>query len=102
LPLSECLADTVARVVPYWENGVAPKVKEGRRVLIVAHGNSIRAFIKHIDKVSDADIVNLNIPTGQPLVYELDAQLKPLGHRYLGDAAEIKRAQAAVAAQGKA
>ena len=101
VPLSECLADTVARVVPHWENVVAPKVKEGKRVLVVAHGNSIRAFIKHMDKVSDSDIVNLNIPTGQPLVYELDAQLKPLGHRYLGDPEAIKRAQAAVAAQGK-
>jgi 2,3-bisphosphoglycerate-dependent phosphoglycerate mutase len=101
VPLTECLADTVARVVPYWQNTLGPEVKSGKRVLIAAHGNSIRAFIKHVDKVSDDDIVALNIPTARPLVYELDSNLAPLRHYYLGDAEEIARAQAAVAAQGK-
>jgi 2,3-bisphosphoglycerate-dependent phosphoglycerate mutase len=102
LPLTECLKDTVARVVPYWESELVPAIRSGQRLLIAAHGNSIRAFIKHLDGVSDADIVGLNIPTGRPLVYELDAAMKPLKHYYLGDAAEIAKAQAAVAAQGKA
>jgi 2,3-bisphosphoglycerate-dependent phosphoglycerate mutase len=102
LPLCECLADTVARVVPYWERTLGPSVKSGQRVLVAAHGNSIRAFIKHVDGVSDDDIVGLNVPTGVPLVYELDANLKPLKHYYLGDAETVARAQAAVAAQGKA
>jgi 2,3-bisphosphoglycerate-dependent phosphoglycerate mutase len=102
LPTTECLKDTVARVVPYWSNVVAPAVRRGERVLIVAHGNSIRAFIKHLDGVSDEAIVGLNIPTGRPLVYELDGQLRPLRNHYLGDAEEIARAQAAVASQGKA
>jgi 2,3-bisphosphoglycerate-dependent phosphoglycerate mutase len=102
VPVTECLADTVARVVPYWQQVLAPVVKTGQRVLIAAHGNSIRAFIKYVDAVSDDDIVALNIPTGRPLVYELDAALKPIKHHYLGDAEEIARAQAAVAAQGKA
>ncbi len=102
LPLTECLKDTVARVVPYWESDLAPAIKSGKRVLVAAHGNSIRAFIKYLDHVSDKDIVGLNIPTARPLVYELDADLKPLKHYYLGDAAEIAKAQAAVAAQGKA
>ncbi len=101
LPLTECLKDTVARVVPYWESALAPTIKSGKRVLVAAHGNSIRAFVKYLDGVSDADIVGLNIPTGQPLVYELDAQLKPLKHYYLGDAEQIEKAQAKVAAQGK-
>jgi 2,3-bisphosphoglycerate-dependent phosphoglycerate mutase len=102
LPLTECLKDTVARVMPYWKEIVAPAVRAGRRVLVAAHGNSLRALIKHLDRVSDADIVGLNVPTGVPLVYELDAALKPVRHYYLGDAAEIARRVAAVSAQGKA
>jgi 2,3-bisphosphoglycerate-dependent phosphoglycerate mutase len=102
LPLTECLADTVARVVPYWQGTLAPVVKSGQRVLIAAHGNSIRAFIKHVDNVGDDDIVALNIPTGVPLVYELDAELNPIKHYYLGDAEQIAKAQAAVAAHGRA
>ena len=101
VPRSECLKDTVARVIPYWESAIAPAVRGGRRVLVAAHGNSLRALIKHLEGVSDAEIVGLNVPTGVPLVYELDAQLRPLWHRYLGDAAEIAKRVAAVAAQGK-
>jgi len=101
VPLTECLADTVARVVPYWEQVLAPAVKSGQRLLIAAHGNSIRAFIKYVDQVGDDEIVGLNIPTGRPLVYELDASLKPVRNYYLGSAEEIAKAQAAVAAQGK-
>ena len=89
LPLSECLKDTVARVLPYWNQAIAPDIRAGKRVLIAAHGNSIRALVKYLDKISDQDIVGLNIPTGVPLVYELDDTLKPLRHYYLGDAAEI-------------
>ena len=102
LPLSECLKDTVARVLPYWEGTIAPAVKSGKRVLVAAHGNSLRALVKHLDGISDSDIVGLNIPTGVPLVYELDASLRPLGHKYLGDADEVAKRIAAVAAQGKA
>ena len=102
LPATECLKDTVARVLPFWNDTIAPAMRAGRRVLIAAHGNSLRALIKHLDNVSDEDIVNLNIPTGQPLVYELDDDLRPIRHYYLGDAAEIEAAMAAVAAQGKA
>jgi 2,3-bisphosphoglycerate-dependent phosphoglycerate mutase len=102
IPLTECLKDTVARVLPYWNAVIAPAVRAGRSVLVAAHGNSLRALVKHLDGVSDADIVGLNIPTGVPLVYELDAQLRPLGHRYLGDAEEVARRVAAVSAQGKA
>lgn len=102
VPLSECLKDTVARVLPYWNSAIAPGVRAGQRLLVAAHGNSLRALIKHLDGVSDADIVGLNVPTGIPLVYELDAALKPLKHYYLGDAAEIERRVAAVSAQGKA
>jgi 2,3-bisphosphoglycerate-dependent phosphoglycerate mutase len=102
IPLTECLKDTVARVLPYWNGVIAPAVRAGRRVLVAAHGNSLRALVKHLDGVSDADIVGLNIPTGVPLAYELDAQLRPLGHRYLGDAGEVARRVAAVSAQGKA
>jgi len=102
VPLTECLKDTVARVLPYWNDVIAPAVRAGRRVLVAAHGNSLRALVKHLDGVSDADIVGLNIPTGVPLAYELDAQLRPLGHRYLGDAEEVARRVAAVSAQGKA
>ena len=102
VPLTECLKDTVARVLPYWNDVIAPAVRAGRRVLVAAHGNSLRALVKHLDRVSDADIVGLNIPTGVPLLYELDAQLRPLGRRYLGDAEEVARRVAAVSAQGKA
>ena len=102
LPATECLKDTVARVLPFWNESIAPAIRSGRKVLVAAHGNSLRALIKHLDNVSDDDIVNLNIPTGQPLVYELDDDLRPIRHYYLGDAAEIEAAMAAVAAQGKA
>ena len=102
LPATECLRDTVARVLPFWNERIAPAVRSGQRVLIAAHGNSLRALVKYLDGVSEEDIVGLNVPTGQPLVYELDADLKPLRHYYLADPDEIARAQAAVAAQGKA
>ena len=102
LPLTECLKDTVARVVPLWDQVIAPQVKAGKRVLIAAHGNSLRALIKYLDGVSDEEIVGLNIPTAVPLVYELDADLKPIRHYYLGDAAAIEAKAHAVAAQGKA
>ena len=102
VPATECLKDTVARVVPFWKDSIAPALTRGRRVLVAAHGNSLRALIKYLDNISDDDIVGLNIPTARPLVYELDADLRPLKHYYLGDAAEIERAMAAVAAQGKA
>jgi 2,3-bisphosphoglycerate-dependent phosphoglycerate mutase len=102
IPATECLKDTVARVVPFWKDSIAPALTRGRRVLVAAHGNSLRALIKYLDNVSDDDIVGLNIPTARPLVYELDADLRPLRHYYLGDPAEIERAMAAVAAQGKA
>ncbi len=102
IPATECLKDTVARVVPFWKDSIAPALTRGRRVLVAAHGNSLRALIKYLDSVSDEDIVGINIPTARPLVYELDADLRPLRHYYLGDAAEIERAMAAVAAQGKA
>ena len=102
LPLTECLKDTVARVMPYWNDSIAPAIRAGRRVLVAAHGNSLRALIKYLDGVSDADIVGLNIPTGIPLVYELDAQLKPLRHYYLGDPGEVARRIASVSSQGKA
>ncbi|MFO0246967.1 MAG: 2,3-diphosphoglycerate-dependent phosphoglycerate mutase [Betaproteobacteria bacterium] len=102
LPLTECLKDTVARVVPYWEGSIAPALRHGRRVLVAAHGNSIRALVKYLDRVSDSDIVGLNIPTAVPLVYELDDNLAPLRHYYLGDASAIEARVQAVAAQGKA
>ncbi|MBM3353493.1 MAG: 2,3-diphosphoglycerate-dependent phosphoglycerate mutase [Betaproteobacteria bacterium] len=102
LPLTECLKDTVARVLPFWESEIAPAVRAGRRVLVAAHGNSLRALVKHLDGVSDADIVGLNIPTGVPLAYELEANLRPLARRYLGDPEEVARRIAAVSAQGKA
>lgn len=101
LPDTECLKDTVERVVPFWQMVVAPEIRAGKRVIIAAHGNSLRALIKHLDGVGDAEIVNLNIPTAVPLVYELDDDLKPIRHYYLGDADEIAAAAAAVAAQGK-
>jgi 2,3-bisphosphoglycerate-dependent phosphoglycerate mutase len=102
LPATECLKDTVERVLPFWEETIAPAIRAGRRVMISAHGNSLRALIKHLDHVSEEDIVHLNIPTGQPLVYELDKDLRPIRHYYLGDPAEIAAAMAAVEAQGKA
>ena len=102
LPLGECLEDTVARVVPYWREVIAPEVRAGRRLIIAAHGNSLRALVKYLDDVSEKDILELNIPTGVPLVYELDEELKPIRHYYLGDAEAIVAAQAAVAKQGSA
>jgi 2,3-bisphosphoglycerate-dependent phosphoglycerate mutase len=101
-PKTECLKDTVARVLPYWLDEIAPKIKSGKRLIIAAHGNSLRALVKHLDGISDDDIVKLNIPTGIPLVYELDDDLKPMKSYYLGDAEAIKAAQEAVANQGKA
>lgn len=100
-PLTECLKDTVARVVPYWNDTLAPAIRSGQRIVVAAHGNSIRALIKYLDGVSDADIVGLNIPNGIPLVYELDANLKPIRHYYLGDAEAAAQAAAAVASQSK-
>jgi 2,3-bisphosphoglycerate-dependent phosphoglycerate mutase len=102
LPLTECLKDTVARFLPYWHETIAPTIKSGKRVIIAAHGNSLRALVKYLDNVSEADIVNLNIPTGLPLVYELDKDLKPIKNYYLGDPEEVKKAMEAVANQGKA
>ena len=102
IPLTECLKDTVARVMPAWNDEIAPAIRAGKNILISAHGNSLRAIIKMLDNISDADIVGLNIPNGQPLVYELDADLKPIRHYYLGDQAAIAAAMAAVANQGKA
>ncbi|MDE2836143.1 MAG: 2,3-diphosphoglycerate-dependent phosphoglycerate mutase [Chloroflexota bacterium] len=102
MPLTEALKETVARFVPYWESAIAPDIRAGKRVLIVAHGNSLRALVKHLDNISDADIIDLNIPTGVPLVYDLADDLSPLGSRYLGDQAAVEQAMAAVAAQGKA
>jgi 2,3-bisphosphoglycerate-dependent phosphoglycerate mutase len=102
VPLTECLKDTVARVLPYWNQAIAPDIRAGKRVLIAAHGNSLRALVKYLDKVSDQDIVGLNIPTGVPLVYELDDVLTPIRHYYLGDPAEVEKAMHAVASQGKA
>jgi 2,3-bisphosphoglycerate-dependent phosphoglycerate mutase len=101
LPLTECLKDTVARFLPYWHETIAPAVKSGRKVLIAAHGNSLRALVKYLDGVSEQDIVELNIPTGMPLVYELDDNLKPLNRYYLGDPEKVKAAMDAVANQGK-
>ena len=102
IPLTECLKDTVARVMPAWDDEIAPAIRAGKKIIISAHGNSLRALIKMLDGISDSDIVGLNIPNGQPLVYELDADLKPIRHYYLGDPAAIAAAQAAVANQGKA
>ena len=102
LPRAESLKDTVARFLPYWHGEIAPVIRSGRRVLIAAHGNSLRALVKYLDDVSDEEIVGLNIPTGIPLVYELDADLRPVRHYYLGDAERVAAAQAAVAAQGRA
>ncbi len=101
VPLTECLKDTVARVLPYWNEVLAPTIQSGQRVVIAAHGNSIRALVKYLDGISDDAIVGLNIPNGIPLVYELDDALKPIRHYYLGDAEAAAKAAAAVAAQGK-
>ena len=102
IPLTECLKDVVARVVPYWKKEIVPALKSGKKVLIVASGNSSRAIVKYLDKLSNEEVVNLNIPTGVPLVYELDKNLKPINHYYLGNQKEIERRIAEVAAQGKA
>ncbi|HAV10495.1 MAG TPA: 2,3-diphosphoglycerate-dependent phosphoglycerate mutase [Dehalococcoidia bacterium] len=102
IPLTESLKDTVARFLPYWHETIAPSVRAGKRVIISAHGNSLRALIKFLDDMSEVDIVKLNLPTGIPLVYELDNDLKPLKHYYLGDPAEIQKAIDSVANQGKA
>ena len=102
LPLTECLKDTVARFLPYWHETIAPSVASGRRVIVAAHGNSLRALVKYLDGIGDAEIVGLNIPTGVPLVYELSDDLKPLRHYYLGDAEKVAQAVQAVANQGKA
>ena len=102
IPLTECLKDTVDRVIPFWNDSMAPAIKAGKRIVVAAHGNSIRALIKYLDNVSDEAIVELNIPNGIPLVYELDADLKPIKHYYLGDAEAAAKAAAAVASQGKA
>jgi len=102
LPLTECLKDTVARFLPYWHERIAPTVKAGKRVIIAAHGNSLRALVKYLDNISDGDIVELNIPTGIPLVYELGDDLRPKKHYYLGDPAAVEAAIKGVASQGKA
>ena len=102
LPRTECLKDTVARMLPYWHTTLAPIVRTGKRVLIAAHGNSLRALVKYLDNIPDDEIVELNIPTGIPLVYELDADMKPLQSYYLGDPEAIRKAAEAVANQGKA
>jgi len=101
VPLTECLKDTVARVLPYWDSTMAPAIRAGQRIVVAAHGNSIRALVKYLDGISDSEIVGLNIPNGIPLVYELDTSLQPLRHYYLGDAEAAARAAAAVANQGK-
>ena len=102
LPLTECLKDTVARFLPFWHETIAPAILSGQRILITAHGNSLRSLVKYLDNISDNEIVDLNIPTGVPLVYELDKELKPIKHYYLGDPEEVKKLAEAVANQGKA
>jgi len=102
IPLTESLKDTVARFLPYWHETIAPTIKSGKRVVIAAHGNSLRALVKYLDNISDSDIVELNIPTGIPLVYELDDDLKPIKHYYLGDEEAIQKAIQSVASQAKA
>ena len=102
IPLSECLKDTVERFLPLWHESIAPMVKTGKSVLIAAHGNSLRALVKYLDEVSEEDIVGLNIPTGMPLIYELDSELRPIDRRYLGDPDAVAKAMEAVANQGKA
>lgn len=102
IPLTECLKDTVERFLPYWHETIAPTIKSGKKVIIAAHGNSLRALVKYLDDISEEKIVKLNIPTGMPLVYELDADLKPIKNYYLGDPEEVKKAMDAVAKQGTA
>ena len=102
IPTTECLKDTVARFMPYWDGTIAPGIKSGKKVIIAAHGNSLRALVKHLDNVSEKDITELNIPTGIPLVYELDDNLRPLKKYYLGDPEGVRKAMEAVANQGKA
>ena len=102
VPLTECLKDTVARVLPFWNETIAPAIRSGQRIVLAAHGNSIRALVKYLDNIGDDDIVGVNIPNGIPLVYELDADLKPIKSYYLGDAEAAAKAAAAVANQGKA
>jgi 2,3-bisphosphoglycerate-dependent phosphoglycerate mutase len=102
VPLTECLKDTVERVLPFWQESMGPAIKAGKRIVVAAHGNSIRALVKYLDKIGDDDIVGVNIPNGIPLVYELDAQLQPVRHYYLGDASAVAEAAAKVAAQAKA
>ena len=101
IPMTECLKDTVARFVPYWEGTISPQLREGKKVIIAAHGNSIRALVKYLDQIEDNEIVHLNIPTGVPLVYELDDDLRPIRHYYLGDQDEVEKAMASVASQGR-
>ncbi len=102
IPFTECLKDTVNRFLPYWHETIAPAIKSGKKVIIAAHGNSLRALVKYLDNMSDEEILKLNIPTGLPLVYELDKNLKPIRHYYLGDEVAVKKAMEAVANQGKA
>ena len=102
LPLTECLKDTVARFLPFWHESVAPAIKSGKQIIIAAHGNSLRALVKYLDNIPESEIVELNIPTGIPLVYELDQDLKPIRHYYLGDPEEAKKKAEAVANQAKA
>jgi 2,3-bisphosphoglycerate-dependent phosphoglycerate mutase len=102
LPLTECLKDTVDRFLPYWHESIAPAIRSGQKVIVAAHGNTLRALVKHLDNISEEEIVGLNIPTGIPLVYELDKDLKAIKHYYIGDAKEIEAAMHAVASQGKA
>jgi 2,3-bisphosphoglycerate-dependent phosphoglycerate mutase len=101
LPLTECLKDTVSRFLPYWHETIAPVIKSGKRVMIAAHGNSLRALVKYLDNIPESEITELNIPTGVPLIYELNDELKPIKHFYLGDQAAVEAKMAAVAAQGK-
>ena len=102
IPLTECLKDTVDRFLPYWHETIAPDIKAGKRVIVAAHGNSLRALVKYLDDLSEEEVLKLNIPTGMPLVYELDADLKPIKNYYLGDEEAVKAAMDAVANQGKA
>jgi len=102
LPLTECLKDTVERFMPYWHDEIVPAIKSGKRAIISAHGNSLRALVKHLDDISDREIPNLNIPTGIPLVYELDDKIKPIRHYYIGDPEDVEKAVDSVASQGKA
>ena len=102
IPFTECLKDTVERFLPIWHETISPVIKSGKKVIIAAHGNSLRALVKYLDNMSEEEILKLNIPTGLPLVYELDANLKPIKHYYLGDEEAVKKAMEAVANQGKA